>query len=67
MPDLIARPDIIWAYQFRIILLGDSTVGKSALLRRFTDGHFYEVGFHASFCTGIVIGGHKSLIRSSGN
>ena len=43
MSDLIARPDTIWAYQFRIVLLGDSTVGKSALLQRFTDGCFYEV------------------------
>ena len=33
----------IWAYQFRIVLLGDSTVGKSALLRRFTDGCYIEV------------------------
>ena len=33
----------IWAYQFRIVLLGDSTVGKSALLRRFTDGCYIEI------------------------
>ncbi|XP_069751268.1 ras-related protein Rab-39B-like [Narcine bancroftii] len=32
-----------WQYQFRIILLGDSTVGKSSLLKRFTDGSFSEV------------------------
>ena len=27
-------------YQFRIILIGDSTVGKSSLLRQFTEGAF---------------------------
>ncbi|XP_048469000.1 ras-related protein Rab-39B-like [Rhincodon typus] len=35
--------DTIWQYQFRIILLGDSTVGKSSLLKRFTDGTFSEL------------------------
>ncbi|XP_059805211.1 ras-related protein Rab-39B-like [Hypanus sabinus] len=35
--------DEVWQYQFRIILLGDSTVGKSSLLKRFTDGTFSEV------------------------
>lgn len=29
-------------YQFRLILIGDSTVGKSTLLRVFTDGRFTE-------------------------
>jgi len=29
-------------YQFRLILIGDSTVGKSTLLRVFTDGTFSE-------------------------
>lgn len=29
-------------YQFRLILIGDSTVGKSTLLRVFTDGYFNE-------------------------
>nr|CAB3265373.1 ras-related protein Rab-39B-like [Phallusia mammillata] len=42
MGDLIANSDTIWVYQFRIVLLGDSTVGKSALIRRFTDGCFLE-------------------------
>lgn len=30
------------SYQFRIILIGDSTVGKSSLLRQFTEGSFIE-------------------------
>jgi len=29
-------------YQFRVILIGDSTVGKSSLLRQFTEGHFIQ-------------------------
>lgn len=36
-------PEVIWEYQFRLILVGDSTVGKSSLLRRFCDGKFDEV------------------------
>lgn len=35
--------DTLWQYQFRIILLGDSTVGKSSLLKRFTDGIYSDV------------------------
>ncbi|NWI10938.1 RB39B protein, partial [Crypturellus soui] len=31
-----------WHYQFRVIMLGDSTVGKSSLLRRYTQGVFLE-------------------------
>ncbi|MPC36951.1 Ras-related protein Rab-39B [Portunus trituberculatus] len=34
----------IFDYQFRLILIGDSTVGKSSLLKYFTDGKFFEVG-----------------------
>lgn len=30
----------IWIYQFRLIILGDSTVGKSCLLHRFIEGRF---------------------------
>ncbi|XP_053166971.1 ras-related protein Rab-39A [Hemicordylus capensis] len=30
----------IWIYQFRLIVLGDSTVGKSCLVHRFTKGSF---------------------------
>ncbi|XP_068998422.1 ras-related protein Rab-42b [Embiotoca jacksoni] len=32
----------LWQYQFRIIMLGDSTVGKSSLLRRYTEDSFLE-------------------------
>ncbi|NXG20427.1 RB39B protein, partial [Grallaria varia] len=31
-----------WHYQFRVIMLGDSTVGKSSLLRRYTEGVFLD-------------------------
>lgn len=34
---------ISFDYQFRLILIGDSTVGKSSLLKYFTDGKFAEV------------------------
>ncbi|XP_026466101.1 ras-related protein Rab-39B-like [Ctenocephalides felis] len=33
----------IFNYQFRLILIGDSTVGKSSLLKYFTDGNFAEL------------------------
>lgn len=33
----------IFDYQFRHILIGDSTVGKSSLLKYFTDGKFAEL------------------------
>jgi len=33
----------IFDYQFRFILIGDSTVGKSSLLKFFTDGRFAEL------------------------
>uniref|UniRef100_A0A667XYN4 RAB39a, member RAS oncogene family-like n=1 Tax=Myripristis murdjan TaxID=586833 RepID=A0A667XYN4_9TELE len=32
----------LWQYQFRIIMLGDSTVGKSSLLKRYTEDMFLE-------------------------
>ncbi|NXF61370.1 RB39B protein, partial [Ciccaba nigrolineata] len=31
-----------WQYQFRVIMLGDSTVGKSSLLRCYTEGVFLD-------------------------
>lgn len=43
---LLHPMEIPWQYQFRIILLGDSTVGKSSLLRRYTEGIFVESGPH---------------------
>ena len=33
----------IYQYQFRVILIGDSTVGKSSLLRYFTEGKCAEI------------------------
>lgn len=33
----------IFDYQFRLILIGDSTVGKSSLLKCFTEGKFAEL------------------------
>ncbi|XP_023221381.1 ras-related protein rab-39 [Centruroides vittatus] len=33
----------IFDYQFRLVLIGDSTVGKSTLLKTFTEGKFAEV------------------------
>ncbi|KAJ8386627.1 hypothetical protein AAFF_G00168590 [Aldrovandia affinis] len=35
--------EAIWIYQFRLIVIGDSTVGKSCLLRRFTEGKFTDM------------------------
>ncbi|XP_008471977.1 ras-related protein Rab-39B-like [Diaphorina citri] len=35
--------DPLFDYQFRLILIGDSTVGKSSLLKYFTDGKFAEI------------------------
>jgi len=35
--------DPSFQYQFRLILIGDTTVGKSSLLKYFTDGKFFEV------------------------
>lgn len=34
--------ELRWQYQFRVIMLGDSTVGKSSLLRRYTEGIFLD-------------------------
>lgn len=40
----------IFDYQFRLILIGDSTVGKSSLLKYFTDGKFAEVSIYLFSC-----------------
>jgi GTPase SAR1 and related small G proteins len=41
--------DPLFDYQFRLILIGDSTVGKSSLLKYFTDGKFAEVSAHVLY------------------
>uniref|UniRef100_A0A8R1TJ42 Ras-related protein Rab-39B n=2 Tax=Onchocerca TaxID=6281 RepID=A0A8R1TJ42_ONCVO len=43
--DNMETPDyaLMYRYQFRIILIGDSTVGKSSLLRYFTEGKCAEI------------------------
>lgn len=46
-PAVVASPNWImdltlWQYQFRIIMLGDSTVGKSSMLKRYTEDLFME-------------------------
>lgn len=46
--------DPIFDYQFRLILIGDSTVGKSSLLKYFTDGKFAEVRFAHCFCVVLI-------------
>lgn len=33
----------LYQYQFRLILIGDSTVGKSSLLKYFTEGACAEI------------------------
>lgn len=33
----------MYRYQFRVILIGDSTVGKSSLLKYFTEGKVAEI------------------------
>lgn len=39
------EPDFypLYHYQYRIIMIGDSTVGKSSLLRYFTEGRSAEI------------------------
>ena len=51
---MASLPDVPYIYQFRLIIIGDSTVGKSSLLRQFTEGKYLEfsdptvgVDFHA--------------------
>lgn len=34
--------DPLFHYQFRLILIGDPTVGKSSLLKHFTEGQFAD-------------------------
>lgn len=39
----IKMEPILFDYQFRLILIGDSTVGKSSLLKYFTESKFTEM------------------------
>jgi Ras-related protein Rab-39B len=43
MMDVSADFGPLFHYQYRIILIGDSTVGKSSLLRYFTEGRHAEI------------------------
>lgn len=56
-----------YLYQFRLIIIGESTVGKSCLLRRFTDSRFVEhndptvgVDFHTKL---VQIDGHHLKLQ----
>ena len=59
--------DIHFKYQFRLILVGESTVGKSSLLRQFTENRFLEyndptvgVDFHARV---VEVDGHPIKLQ----
>lgn len=58
----------IFDYQFRLILIGDSTVGKSSLLKYFTDGKFAEVNIiHDNplyYISLVYLNAYKFLLRS---
>lgn len=41
-PEVVLMDLTLWQYQFRIIMLGDSTVGKSSLLKRYTEDLFLD-------------------------
>ena len=56
-----------YLYQFRLIIIGESTVGKSCLLRRFTEGRFMEhndptvgVDFHTKM---VQVDGHTLKLQ----
>lgn len=50
-------------YQFRFIIIGDSTVGKSSLIRQFTEGSFVDT-FPADPTVGVDF--HVRVIEVSG-
>lgn len=58
----------IFDYQFRLILIGDSVVGKSSLLKFFTDGKFAEVCItihtHTHACTRALNAGVCHRVRA---
>ena len=56
-----------YLYQFRVIIVGESTVGKSCVLRRFTENRFTEhieptvgVDFHTRT---VLVDGHKLKLQ----
>lgn len=50
-------------YQFRVILIGDSTVGKSSLIRQFTERNFVD-SFPADPTVGVDF--HVRIIEING-
>lgn len=50
-------------YQFRVIIIGDSTVGKSSLIRQFTEGSFVDT-FPADPTVGVDF--HVRVIEITG-
>ena len=55
-------------YQFKILLIGDSGVGKSSLLMRFADNKFTmnfisTIGIDFRFCT-VKVDGHVVKLQS---
>ena len=51
---LVSSASAIWSWQFRIILVGDSTVGKSALLKVYCQRLVAYYPFLAAFYRGII-------------
>ena len=51
---LVSSASAIWSWQFRIILVGDSTVGKSALLKVYYQQLLPYYPFFAAFYRRII-------------
>ncbi|KAJ0000002.1 hypothetical protein NQD34_011844 [Periophthalmus magnuspinnatus] len=45
----------LWQYQFRIIMLGDSTVGKSSLLKRYTEDLSVTRSYYRNSVGGLLV------------
>lgn len=67
MADCNGKTDLSYLYQFRIIMVGEPSVGKSCILYRFTENRFFETlgattgfDFHSEM---IVIDGHKMKLQ----